>query len=233
MYGCVFKTYRSHQYLDSKSCHPRHVKEAIPYGQALRLRRICSSDNIFDERVKELKGNLFKRGFKKDEISAQCEKAKAKYREALLVQNKENKVNSDVVQLVLDFHPAFSNVRGIVESLWPMLQASDDFKKIFKDKKPLISFRRPRNLADNLVRSKIKTFSDKGKGMKKCGKARCQICNCVEETEKLVHGKHDYWINYSFDCDSEGVIYVLKCINCFKIYVGSTITSFRKRFNNH
>ena len=118
---------------------------------------------------------MFKRGFKKDKISAQCEKAKAKDREALLVQNKENKVNSDVVPLVLDFHPAFSNR--------PMLQASDDFKKIFRDKKPLISFRRPRNLADNSVRSKVKRFSDKGKGMKKCGKARCQICNCVEETE--------------------------------------------------
>ena len=173
------------QYLDSKSCHPRHVKKAIPHGQALRLKRICSSDNIFDEQVKELKGNLYKRGFKKDKISAQCEKAKAKDKEVLFVQNKENKVNSDVVPLVLNFHLAFSGVRGIVESLWPMLQASDDIKEISKDKKFLISFRRPRNFADNLVRSKIKRLSDKG--MRKCGKPRCQICNYVEEAEKLVH----------------------------------------------
>ena len=76
------KPTNTHQYLDSKSCHPRHVKKAIPYSQALRLRRICSSDNIFDERYKDLNGNLYKRGFKKDEISAQCEKAKAKVREA-------------------------------------------------------------------------------------------------------------------------------------------------------
>ena len=60
------KPTNTHQYLDFKSCHPRHVKEAIPYGQALRLRRICSSDNIVDERIKELKRNLSKRGFKKD-----------------------------------------------------------------------------------------------------------------------------------------------------------------------
>ena len=40
--------------------------------------------------------------------------------------------------------------------------------------------------------SKIKRFSDKGKGMRKCGKPRCQICNCVEEAEKLVEGKHEY-----------------------------------------
>ena len=92
------KLTNAHQHLDSKSCHPRHVKEAIQYGQALRLRRISSLYNIFDERVKELKGNLYKKGSKKDKISAQCEKkAKAKDRQALLVQNKENKVNSDVV----------------------------------------------------------------------------------------------------------------------------------------
>jgi hypothetical protein len=42
-----------------------------------------------------------------------------------------------------------------------------------------------------------------------------------------------YWINDSFDCGSECVIYVLRCISCSKIYVGSTITSFRKRVNNH
>ena len=72
--------------MDFKSCHSRHVKEAIPYGQALRLRTIGSSDNIFDERIKELKRNLDKRGFKKDKISVQCEKTKAKDRKALLAK---------------------------------------------------------------------------------------------------------------------------------------------------
>ena len=31
----------THQYLEYGSCHPKHVKRAIPYGQALRLKRIC------------------------------------------------------------------------------------------------------------------------------------------------------------------------------------------------
>ena len=181
----------------------------------------------------ELKRNLDKRDFKKDKISVQCEKTKAKDRKALLAQNKESAVNSDVVPLVLNFHPAFSGVREIVESLWPLLQVSDDTWQIFKDKKPLISFRRPRNLADNLVRSKRKRSSGKEKEMRKCGKPRCQICNYVEEVEKFVYDKYTHWINYSFDCDSEVVIYVVRCISCSKIYVGSTTTSFRKRFNNH
>ena len=36
-----------------------------------------------------------------------------------------------------------------------------------------------------------------------------------------------------FDCDLSGVIYLIICKKCSKIYVGSTTTSFRIRFNNN
>ena len=36
-----------------------------------------------------------------------------------------------------------------------------------------------------------------------------------------------------FDCDSKGVVYLLKCQGCFKQYIGSTITVFRMQVNNH
>ena len=93
-----------------------------------------------------------------------------------------------------------------------MLHASDNMNEVFKDIKPLISFRRPQNLADNLVRSKIKEATNTRKyklGIKKCGKSRCQICSYVEEAEEFEYGNKKYWINYPFDCDSEGVIYVV------------------------
>ena len=47
----------THQYLklDYKSCHPEHVKKGIPYGQALRRRWICDSDEVFKERLNEMK----------------------------------------------------------------------------------------------------------------------------------------------------------------------------------
>ena len=43
-----------HQYLLQSSCHPLHTKRAIPFGLALRLRRICSSDESFRLRANEL-----------------------------------------------------------------------------------------------------------------------------------------------------------------------------------
>ena len=52
----------THQYLHRQSCHPRHCKTTIAYSQALRLRRICSSDEDYLRRVEELKLYLVNRG---------------------------------------------------------------------------------------------------------------------------------------------------------------------------
>ena len=68
--------------------------------------------------------------------------------------------------------------------------------------------------------------------MRKCSKSRCRICQFVEEGDTFGENA-EYCINFLFDCDSPGVVYLIKCKTCSKIYVGSTITSFRKRFNNH
>ena len=56
----------THQYLHNKSCHPRHCKTAIPYGQALRLRRICSEEENLQKRTNKLMRHLSNRGYPKE-----------------------------------------------------------------------------------------------------------------------------------------------------------------------
>ena len=63
----------THQYLHKKSCHPWHTKKAIPYGQALRFRRICSEDRQFQERVGELAGWLKDRGYEESLVNEQID----------------------------------------------------------------------------------------------------------------------------------------------------------------
>jgi hypothetical protein len=164
--------------------------------------------------------------FKERQIVSQFEKAKSNDRRALLFHRKEKDLKSNMLPLVLNFHHALLGVGEIVNSLWPVLQASEDMRGILGDMKPLISLRRPRNLADNLIISKVKKVNVEEKGMKKRDKARCQICNFVVETQKFEHNGHTYWINYSFDCGSIGVLYLLKRARCFKVCVGSSVTTF-------
>ena len=54
----------THQYLLSTSAHPKHTKQSIPYSLALRLRRICSEDETYKFRTKQLLQYLTKRGYK-------------------------------------------------------------------------------------------------------------------------------------------------------------------------
>ena len=221
------------QYLDNKSCHPKHVKQSIPYGQALRIRRICDSDEVVEKRLKELTGDFTKRGFKRNVVESQVRKAKRRSKQSLFSGHSgQRSRNLERIPLVINFHPALSGVNNIIDSLWPILHASGEMKDLFKEK-PIVAFRRPRNLKDELVRSKLKRENNIVKGMYKCGKSRCQICKYVDEGCTFEGCNRMYNINFSFDCDSVGVVYQILCKTCNKRYIGSTITSFRKRFNNH
>ena len=122
----------------------------------------------------------------------------------------------------------FTGLDRTIRSLGGVLHTSDDKKRIF-EKPPRVSFRRPKHLKDKLIRSTIKSIEGYNKGMKKCGEARYQICNFVKEGNTFCDNTGKvYHVNYGFDCDSKGVIYLLKCDRFRKRYVGSTINPFRK-----
>ena len=52
-----------HQYLLHSSCQPIHTRRAVPFSLALRLRRICSTNETFTPRTNELIDYLHKRGY--------------------------------------------------------------------------------------------------------------------------------------------------------------------------
>ena len=80
-----------HQYLYYTSCHPKHTKNRLPYSLALRLRRICSTDELFSLRTKEMKQHLLNRGYTKGCINDAINKASTVTREDSLKENIEQK----------------------------------------------------------------------------------------------------------------------------------------------
>ena len=116
----------------------------------------------------------------------------------------------DRIPFVVTYHPAFNVVYNGVSRLQPMLDASEEHKKVFPNK-PLVSFRRAKNLKDNLVRAKLAPVQqeDYVRGCYRCGKSCCQVCEHKSEGDKFVcHvGSKKYRINSKFNCDSSGVVY--------------------------
>ena len=64
-----------HQYLHTKSCHPKHCKTAIPYSQALRIKRICSERENLSLRTEQLKYHLSRRGYSEQLLDSEINRA--------------------------------------------------------------------------------------------------------------------------------------------------------------
>ena len=82
-----------------------------------------------------------------------------------------------------------------------------------------------------------------GKMLSKKGDNSTNTCNSLSiskiesvKTSSIFEStveKKSFHINHSFDCGSSRVVYLITCKRCATQYVGSTITEYRKRFNNH
>ena len=232
----------THQYLDFSSCHTFHTKKGIPYGQALRIRRIVSDDDVFEQRCSDLKGWLRRRGYPEDLVDDQIGRARTQERDDLL--NRERVVGGERRDvLVLSYHPCLSKkVHDIIRKAHPILQCNAEHKKVFSEI-PMVSYRRAKSLSDMLVRARVpKVQAPLEKGCRGCnGRKDCQVCDkIVPDTHfsSTVTGKKYEIRGGPYHCNSKNIVYLLECKKCKIQYVGSVATEdgdnrFRLRCNNY
>ena len=92
----------SHLYLPFSSCHPAHVKKAIPYGVGLRINRNCSTAEFRQKRSLEYKGYLRHQHYPANLVDRQFEKALAVERSSLL--QKTAKAKKKVFPFVINYN---------------------------------------------------------------------------------------------------------------------------------
>ena len=178
-YGFVvyIKDTDRHQFLHFKLCHPFHTKKGIPFSQALRIRRICSTDEAFRRRISDLKEWLYSRGYDRSLVDSQVNKVAPLGQEDALSGSRNRGDGANRDYLVLTFHPALSSkIYDILISLQVVLQADEEHKKLFPPL-PLVSFRRAKTLRDILVRSKLSQLFTELNECTGCNRRKCQVCN--------------------------------------------------------
>ena len=220
----------SHLYLKPSSCHPPHTFKGVPKGLATRIRRICSSPTSFQEQGNILKKHLTNRGYNPCKVQTAIDEMEQLDRQSLL-QYKE-KTHTDRVPLVTTYHPVLKDLGRILRKHLPILHTNTRMADVFKDP-PMASFRRPRNLKDMVVRTRLDSPIPNG-GFKTCRDLRCQLCRYSSDTESFsspVTGR-SYRILGNFSCKTNNCIYLISCDVCHKQYIGET-TDLRKRINNH
>ena len=118
-----------HQHLLYSSCHPLHTKKAIPFSLALRLRRICSTDETFNTRTAQLTTYLIKRGYKRNFVTKQIQRA-ADIPSSVALQTKD--VNKPTrIPFITTFNPSLPHMSNIIKRHYNLLLSSDRCKQIF------------------------------------------------------------------------------------------------------
>ncbi|XP_059832219.1 uncharacterized protein LOC132397440 [Hypanus sabinus] len=133
-----YKPTDSHSYLDYSSSHPVSYKKAIPFSQFLRLRRICSQDEAFHSRTKEMSSFFKQRGFPSSTINSALKHISPISRTSALTPSTRHPTR-DRVPLVLTYHPTSLQVQHIILHNFRHLQQDPTTQHIFPSP-PLLLF---------------------------------------------------------------------------------------------
>ncbi|XP_041423533.1 uncharacterized protein LOC108704076 isoform X3 [Xenopus laevis] len=135
-------------YLDPKSFHPPTTVSGLPYSQLLRVKRIVSTDSVFEERADEMMNNFVKRGYKQEMLEDIKQRVREVDRADLLVKKKARKI--DRLPFVSTFSSQSKQVRRIMYRHWHLLQMDQKLKP-WTTNPPIMAYKRPPNLRDRLV----------------------------------------------------------------------------------
>ena len=223
-----YKPTNSHNYLLHSSSHPQHVKNAIPFSQFLRLRRLCSNDSDFNNKCEEMCQFFKKRGYPDSAITTGKHRAQEIDRNTALQSPQDEETNR--IPFTLTYHPQNLAVKNVILKNFKILRNDPETQHIFS-LPPLISFKRDKNIGNFLVRSAFK--SDNQPGTFKCTRTRCKTCPFISNMVKISGPNRSAKISDHFTCISANVIYCITCTLCKKIYIGETGRRLADRFREH
>ena len=219
-----------HQYLHYESHHPRHCKNAIPYSQIVRLRRLCMDDNDYDNKVDDFLDRLKQRNYPDNILKDTKEKAKSLHRPTTL-EEKPKKINSNVV-FVTSFSSKLNMCNTIMRKHFHLIKSDPKLCKLFKHP-PKVVYRRNNNFKQMLTHNKISQTNTTG--CKPCNDMRCLNCRHMQTATYLTSTVNNFKVNIkgNFNCKSANVIYCIECAKCNKQYIGETRQEFHKRMTAH
>lgn len=228
-------------YLHAKSYHPKSTKDAISYSQALRIRRICTDSSDYEEHSQKLKKDLLDRGHSKNTVMDGITKAKNLDRQQLLAYKEKKETGR--IPMIVTYNRGLPSLKNIIDKTWNTLKINPSEGAKFSEK-PLVCFRRNKNLRDLIGQTRItngKVLRKKELKPGRCspcfGRADAKCCQHIISTKTFTNrtGENVYKIFHRLNCRSKNIIYLGYCKKCNnKQYVGKCETQgMNRRLNTH
>ena len=222
-----------HQYIEFSSCIPLSCKKGIPFSQAKRYRRITSNDDFLKQNLQKLETYFRMRNYPADILSEAIQKSSSLTVDKAL-ESKSSEIQ-DIIPFVCTYNPSLPNIGKIINQYWGLLKisANESVRHLYESK-PIVAYKRPANLHDRLVHSKL-SKSVVSYNVTKCDRRRCSHCSTIHESDCFTSTTTSYVhkIKQNLSCTSTDVIYLITCKKCKAQYVGQTHQKCANRMNNH
>ena len=168
----------THSYLNYMSSHPARCKNSILYSPFLHLRRICSEENDFQIKSKEMASFFRTHGYPSNMVQQVQERVSAIAHDATISERSGVPDAQPIIHLVLTYHPTNALVKNIMTRNFHLLRDDPDTGDIYRPLRVLCAYRRDTNLRDSLVRSHLNdtTASVEDRGTFPCGQSQCNTC---------------------------------------------------------
>ena len=140
------------------SCHRPSVVRGIVYGLALRIRRICSTEERAEAQFKKLAERLRERDYSEAIISAGIDRARAVPREEALkkVARKEDEEVGRQHHLIVEYDRRSSPaLASVLENNYQQMVSKDQRLGRIFPKPPKPTYKRGKNIKELLCRAKV------------------------------------------------------------------------------
>ena len=206
------------------TCYPKRNINNIPKSIALRLRRICDSDEKFDIRSDEYQNYLIARDYNISLVKRQFNSVRSISRSE--ARQVKRKVTKESFNLVTVYDPLLNELQKVITNNLPLLYRDPEMRAVFPEGSINVTYRRGKNLKElispSLFPQRLLTTKSQST-VNKCGK-ECDICNnfivCRNEFTCKVTGT-TYKVRDNLSCNSANVVYLISCKLCKDQYVGS------------
>ena len=233
------KETHSAQYLLPSSTHPPHCTKNIPYSLAYRLRRICSEEEDFEERLTELRNMLQVRKYRRKTIDEAFDRARKISRQEALKKVQRQNSSQGKVTFVIPFDPRLPQISKIIQNQFALMKQDPLCAKIF-EKGVQVAYRRHNNIRDILCRATLATIKNRTsnreqRGWKKCPRDGCLTCGYSKNMSQftVTATGEKITIRQNITCTDKNVIYCIQCTKCHMQYVGKTTSKFKDRATAH
>eukprot|EP00079_Xenopus_tropicalis_P036647 XP_017950418.1 PREDICTED: uncharacterized protein LOC108647884 [Xenopus tropicalis] len=220
--------------LRSTSFHPQGLFRGLPKSQFMRIKRIASSMELFEDESSKMVQKFVEKGYCQTKLMEVKREVGLIPRKEVLKTKSKTAEKVKRIPFITTYDINAKKRRNIILKHWGILASDPKFGHLFK-LPPMFSYRRGRNIGELIKHrseSRHLAASTTIKGTFPC--RNCSHCNGIIAGSAVSHPQHGtrHEVGGFYTCDSKDVIYCVKC-PCGLVYVGQTSRPIKIRLNEH